>query len=179
MKCRDAVLGQASPSVIHGMLKTPWAWLPAYKWARALLRNANGKAALFPGKLRQWQTLSQHAQRGMNSPGKHSAVFCTSTGERQRHTEPLSHPTATVGLVSDKTALTGWVSSEAPRNNPPLPHISVQLDVPVADGEQEPALWHQMGGEGTGSTANLCWQERYHYNSQFFYYGSWGAHRPL
>lgn len=47
------MLGQASPSVIHGMLKTPWAWLPEYKKARALLHNANGKAALFPGKLKQ------------------------------------------------------------------------------------------------------------------------------
>lgn len=76
----------------------------------------------------------------MNSPGKHGAVFCTSTGERQKPTEPLSHPTATVGLARDKTTLTGRVSSEAPRNNPLLPHILGQLDVPVADGEQELAL---------------------------------------
>lgn len=148
MKCRDVVLGKASPSVIHGMLKTPWALLSAYKWARALRRNANGKAALFPGKLRQWQTLSQHTQRGMNSPVKHGTEFYISSGERQRHTEPLSHPTATARLAPDKSTLTGCVSSEAPRNHPLLPCILVQVDVPVADGEQELALWHH--GERRG-----------------------------
>lgn len=58
MKCRDAVLGQASPGVIHGMLKTAWAWLPAYKWARALLLYK------WQGSPHSWQikaaTLSQH-----------------------------------------------------------------------------------------------------------------------
>lgn len=76
MKCRDVVLGQASPSVIHGMLKIPWAWLLAYKSARVLLRNANGKAALFPGKLKQWQTLPQHysERHEFSRETRHSAL---------------------------------------------------------------------------------------------------------
>lgn len=105
-----------------------------------LFSYTNGKAALIPGKLKLQHFLST-TQRGMNSPGKRGTEFCTSTGERQRHTEPLSHPTTTVRPAPDETTLTGCVSSEAPRNHPLLPHILVKLDVPVADGEQEPGLW--------------------------------------
>lgn len=104
----------------------------------------------------------------MNSPGKHGTVFCTSTGERLGHTEPLSHRTTTVRPVPDKTTLTGCVSGEEQRNHPLLPHILVQLDVPVADGEKE-LIDTMMKGEGTGSTATLCQQERGHYNYQFLW----------
>lgn len=156
--------------------ESPRAWLPAYRWAKALLHKMVRQPLFWLTKAGT-NMLSQHSEtHSFPREGWHRLLHQRWRRQRLAATVPL-HSYCLTGSCHDYT---GCISSEAPRNHLLLTHILVQRASPSADGEGESALGHHNKAplplhHKCLLCGNLSLPERDCHNSQFFCHGCWGS----